>query len=139
MEGYTFERLWKELDEGYQIYYTYMDKRYMLSKLAKNCYSRQLVIAHQEMINKLGDKLNKAGKIACDAIEQQQKVTGEFANASALEVLQYEKLVSNVESVLSELSCVNELYDDVCRLSDLLSSLEQYAAQKRADTPQVLY
>jgi len=43
MENYTFERLWKELNEGYQIYYTYMDKRYMLSKLDKNCYSRQLI------------------------------------------------------------------------------------------------
>ena len=43
MEDYTFERLWKELNEGYQIYYTYMDRRYMLSKLDKNCYSRQLV------------------------------------------------------------------------------------------------
>lgn len=43
MEDYTFERLWKELNEGYQIHYTYMDKRYMLSKLDKNCYSRELV------------------------------------------------------------------------------------------------
>lgn len=43
MEEYTFERLWKELNEGYQIYYTYMNKRYTLSKLAKNCYSRELV------------------------------------------------------------------------------------------------
>ena len=43
MKEYTFERLWKELNEGYQIYYTYMDKRYILSKLDKNCYSRALV------------------------------------------------------------------------------------------------
>lgn len=43
MEGYTFERLWKELNDGYQIYYTYMDKRYLLTKLDKNCYSRELV------------------------------------------------------------------------------------------------
>ena len=43
MNDYTFERLWKELNEGYQIYYTYMGNRYMLSKLDKNCYSRELV------------------------------------------------------------------------------------------------
>lgn len=48
MNDYTFERLWKELNEGYQIYYTYMDKRYMLSKLDKNCYSRQLVNANEK-------------------------------------------------------------------------------------------
>lgn len=43
MEEYTFERLWKELNEGYQIYYTYMDKRYLLTKLKQNCYSRDLI------------------------------------------------------------------------------------------------
>lgn len=43
MEGYTFERLWKELSQGYQIYYTYMEKRYLLAKLDKNCYSKKLV------------------------------------------------------------------------------------------------
>ena len=32
---YTIERLWKELDEGYQINYTYMEKRYVLTKLQK--------------------------------------------------------------------------------------------------------
>ncbi len=32
MEEYTFERLWKELNEGYQIYYTYMGKRYLIIK-----------------------------------------------------------------------------------------------------------
>ena len=43
MNDYTFERLWKELNEGYQIYYTYMGNRYILSKLDKNCYARELV------------------------------------------------------------------------------------------------
>ena len=36
-KDYTIERLWKELDEGYQIYYTYMERRYVLTKLQKNC------------------------------------------------------------------------------------------------------
>ena len=47
MEQYTFERLWKELDEGYQIYYTYMDNRYLLTKLKSNCYS-QILITEKE-------------------------------------------------------------------------------------------
>ena len=42
MEEYTFERLWKELNEGYQIYYTYMKKRYILTKLDQNCYSKKI-------------------------------------------------------------------------------------------------
>lgn len=28
---------------GYQIYYTYMNTRYLLTKLKKNCYSREIV------------------------------------------------------------------------------------------------
>ena len=43
MQDYTFEKLWQELDEGYQIYYTYMDKRYLLTKLQSNCYSKELL------------------------------------------------------------------------------------------------
>lgn len=43
MEQYTFERLWKELNDGFQIYYTYMNRRYLLAKLDQNCYSRKIV------------------------------------------------------------------------------------------------
>lgn len=42
-EDYKFEQLWKDLNEGYQIYYTYMDFRYLLSKLKSNCYSKELI------------------------------------------------------------------------------------------------
>ena len=41
--NYTIERLWKELDQGYQIYYIYMERRYVLTKLQKNCYSNELI------------------------------------------------------------------------------------------------
>lgn len=40
---YTFEQLYKDLRDGYQMYYTYMGTRYLLSKLNKNCYSREIV------------------------------------------------------------------------------------------------
>ena len=43
MEDYTFERLWYELSQGYQIQYTYMDNRYLLSKVTNNCYSQELL------------------------------------------------------------------------------------------------
>ena len=42
-KNYSFEQLWKDLRDGYQIYYTYMGMRYLLSKLNKNCYSREIV------------------------------------------------------------------------------------------------
>ena len=43
MEDYTFERLWKELHDGYQVNYIYMDKKYLLYKVADNCYKQELL------------------------------------------------------------------------------------------------
>lgn len=42
-QDYSFEQLWRDLNTGYQIYYTYMDVRYLLSKLRSNCYSKQVI------------------------------------------------------------------------------------------------
>ena len=40
---YSFNKFWYDLDQGYQIYFTYMDNRYLISKLTKNCYSQELI------------------------------------------------------------------------------------------------
>ncbi len=40
---YTFEMLWEDLDNGYQIYYTYVKNRYLLFKTAPNCYTQKLL------------------------------------------------------------------------------------------------
>ncbi len=42
-KSYSFEQLWKDLNTGYQIYFTYMDVRYLLSKLKSNCYSKEVI------------------------------------------------------------------------------------------------
>lgn len=43
MEDYTFEKMWEDLNNGYQIYYTYVRNRYVLFKTAKNCYTQRLL------------------------------------------------------------------------------------------------
>ena len=43
MENYTFERMWQDLRDGYQIYYTYVGNRYVLFKTAENCYTQKLL------------------------------------------------------------------------------------------------
>ena len=43
MEGYTFEKMWLDLKNGYQIYYTYVGNRYVLFKTADNCYTQKLL------------------------------------------------------------------------------------------------
>ena len=35
---YSFSQFWKDLDDGYQIYFDYMDIRYLIYKMQKNCY-----------------------------------------------------------------------------------------------------
>ena len=40
---YTFEKLWQILHDGYQVYYTYMEKKYLLYKVADNCYREELL------------------------------------------------------------------------------------------------
>ena len=44
MEGkYTFDRMERELEEGYTIFFTYVRNRYQLFKTSENCYTQQLL------------------------------------------------------------------------------------------------
>ena len=48
VENYTFERMWLDLKNGYQIYYTYVGNRYVLFKTADNCYTQKLLSEHKK-------------------------------------------------------------------------------------------
>ena len=48
MEDYTFEKMWVDLRDGYQIYYTYVGNRYVLFKTADNCYTQKLLTEHKK-------------------------------------------------------------------------------------------
>lgn len=49
MEGkYTFEELNQNLEEGYQIYFTYVRNRYLLFKTSENCYTQKLLTVHEK-------------------------------------------------------------------------------------------
>jgi len=41
--GYTFKMFWEDLDNGFEIYYTYMNCRYLIYKMGKNCYKNELL------------------------------------------------------------------------------------------------
>lgn len=44
MDGkYTFKDFKENLDDGYQMYYTYVRNRYLLYKTAENCYTQKLL------------------------------------------------------------------------------------------------
>lgn len=42
-KNYTFEMMYEDLRNGYQIYYTYVKNRYLLFRTAKNCYTQKLI------------------------------------------------------------------------------------------------
>ena len=46
MQEYTFEMMWEDLNNGYQLYYTFVKNRYILFKTAQNCYTQKLLSDH---------------------------------------------------------------------------------------------
>ena len=44
-KNYTFKMFWEDLDNGFEIYYNYMDSKYLIYKLGKNCYKNELIEA----------------------------------------------------------------------------------------------
>lgn len=47
-EKYTLKRLEKELDNGYQIYFTYVNNRYLVFKTNENCYTQKLISVYDK-------------------------------------------------------------------------------------------
>lgn len=47
-EEYTLERFEEDLNNGYQIYYTYVRNRYLLFKTSENCYTQRLISIHEK-------------------------------------------------------------------------------------------
>ncbi len=43
MEDYTFEKMWLDLKNGYQIFYKFNGNKYVLFKTAENCYTQKLL------------------------------------------------------------------------------------------------
>ena len=39
MENYTFEKFWEDLNNGFELTYLYMNKRYSIYKTSKNSYN----------------------------------------------------------------------------------------------------
>lgn len=43
MQDQTFDEFEEILDKGYQVYFTYLDNRYLVFKTNENCYTKKLV------------------------------------------------------------------------------------------------
>ena len=47
-DKYTFNKLEKELDNGFQVYFTYVNNRYLVFKTTENCYTQKLISVHDK-------------------------------------------------------------------------------------------
>ena len=47
-EQFTLEEFEQRLEEGFQLYYTYVRNRYLLFKSAENCYTQKLISIHDK-------------------------------------------------------------------------------------------
>ncbi len=48
MENYTFDEFEEILNQGYQVYFTYLKNRYLLFKTTENCYTQKLISVGQK-------------------------------------------------------------------------------------------
>lgn len=47
-DKYNFEKLNNELENGFQIYFTFNDNRYLVFKTTENCYTQKLISVHDK-------------------------------------------------------------------------------------------
>lgn len=47
-KNYTIDDFERDLDAGYQIYYTYVRNRYLIFKTSENCYTQNLISIHDK-------------------------------------------------------------------------------------------
>ena len=43
MQDNTFDEFEEILDKGYQVYFTYLENRYLVFKTTENCYTKKLI------------------------------------------------------------------------------------------------
>lgn len=48
MDNLTFEEFEKILDDGYQVYFTYLTNRYLFFKSSENCYTLKVIVVGQK-------------------------------------------------------------------------------------------
>lgn len=57
--AYTFEKFEEELEQGYQLYYTYVRNRYVLFKTSDNCYTQKLLSISEKNPHPIMEMLTK--------------------------------------------------------------------------------
>lgn len=63
MENYTLEKMRKDLNNGFGLYFNYNHNRYLIHKVSDNCYSQELITIKEKSpharLNLISDKILK--------------------------------------------------------------------------------
>ena len=59
MKTNNFEEFEKILDEGYQVYFTYLKNKYLLFKTTENCYTQKLLTIQEKNPHPIMEMLTK--------------------------------------------------------------------------------
>ncbi len=63
MENYTLEKMRKDLNNGFGLYFNYNQNRYLIYKVSDNCYSQELITIKEKSpharLNLISDKALK--------------------------------------------------------------------------------
>lgn len=63
MENYTLQKMRKDLNNGFGLYFNYNHNRYLIHKVSDNCYSQELITIKEKSpharLNLISDKALK--------------------------------------------------------------------------------
>lgn len=63
MENYTLQKMRKDLNNGFGLYFNYNQNRYLIYKVSDNCYSQELITIKEKSpharLNLISDKALK--------------------------------------------------------------------------------
>lgn len=95
-------------------------------------YSGELVESHYALTANIRVRVARASEIALQALREQERMLETFRGVAAERTEHFAQLVDSCGALLSDLSAVDQLYDDVAELSELLTAVERFAAARSA-------
>lgn len=87
-------------------------------------YSKTLVISHAQLTDELKNRTRKASEISALATANLSKMISNFQDVTTEEIQSFDQFLDDLDSLTQDFSSVDELYNDVLHLSDLLTSIE---------------
>lgn len=87
-------------------------------------YSKLLVASTNSLQNELRERLTKAADVASIALTNQARILEDFERITNRDLAEFREFLGSIEEIEKGLLQVDRLYEDVMKLSDVLTALE---------------